>query len=189
MAQLTADMLAAHWRQHHGRLVRQVRYRINGTRPDAEDLVDEAYARAWRARDRWAPQGRLEDPLAAWIARIVANLIKDRGKRPRRIVASLDAPSAAGEAVIGPWLADHAAADALDAAISRIDAAALAPTLLAACGSVEQWEAVTAHMHGRTHAEAAAQLGLTPVVFRARVSRGLARMRAAYAQQLTQDGA
>jgi RNA polymerase sigma factor (sigma-70 family) len=187
MVQLTAEMLGDHWRQHHDRLVWQVRYRIVGVHADAEDLVGEAYMRAWRARAQWTPQGRLEDPLSAWIARIITNLIKDRGKRSRRIIASLDVPSSAGETESGPWLIDHAATGALDAAASRIDAAALAPVLLAACRSPDQQEAIGVYMHGRTRAESAAQLGLTPDAFRARVYRGIARMRAAY-DELPRDG-
>lgn len=189
MSQLTAELLAAHWRQHHVRMVRQVRWRVAGRRADAEDLVAEAYARAWRARDRWMPQAGHEDPLTAWIERITTNLVKDRGRRPWRTVLSIDAPALSGEDVIGPWLVDVAASDALDAVISRIDAQALAPTLLAACGSTEQREAVIAtHMLSQSHTETAKQLVLTVGMVKSRVFRGVRAMRAAYAE-LDQGGA
>lgn len=189
MTTLTAEMLAAHWRQHHDRMIRQVRYRLGGRHVDAEDLVDEAYARAWRARDRWTPQPGHQDPLTAWIATITTNLIKDRAKSAHhRRTLSVDAASLVGEDVVGPWLVDEAALAALDAVADRMDAAALVPALLAACGSHGQREAViAAHMLGQPHAQTALQSGVAVAAIKARVFRGMARMRAAYAE-LTQGG-
>ena len=55
-----------------------------GSLDDAEDLVQETFLRAWRARERFAADGRLE--LRPWLYRIATNACIDALRRlPRRI--------------------------------------------------------------------------------------------------------
>src|SRR5918998_662288 len=66
-------------------------YRLLGSFEEAEDLVQEAFLRAWRRRETY--EGRA--PVGAWLYRIATNACLDAlDKRPRR-------PSASGEV---PWL-------------------------------------------------------------------------------------
>ena len=66
-------------------------YRLLGSFEDAEDLVQEAFLRAWRGRETYA--GRAS--VRAWLYRIATNACLDAlDKRPRR-------PTAAGEVA---WL-------------------------------------------------------------------------------------
>ena len=57
-------------------------YLLGGS-DEAEDAVQEAALRAWRA---W-PKLREEDRFAAWFEQIVANVCRDRGQRRSRLRA------------------------------------------------------------------------------------------------------
>jgi len=56
-------------------------YRLVGSFQDAEDLVQEAFLRAWRGRESYAARA----PVRAWLYRIATNACLDAlDKRPRR---------------------------------------------------------------------------------------------------------
>ena len=57
-----------------------VAYRMAGNRADAEDLVQEAFIRAWRSAPRWQA-GRAA--FSTWLYRVVVNLAIDHKRRPR----------------------------------------------------------------------------------------------------------
>ncbi|MEZ5669170.1 MAG: RNA polymerase sigma factor [Alphaproteobacteria bacterium] len=57
-----------------------VAYRMTGNRSDAEDVVQEAFIRAWRHADRWQP-GRAA--FSTWLYRVVTNAAIDQKRRPR----------------------------------------------------------------------------------------------------------
>jgi RNA polymerase sigma-70 factor (ECF subfamily) len=75
---------AAFYTSSFSRLVGQV-FLVTGDLGDAEDLVQEAMA---RASARW---GRLRDydVPEAWVRRVAMNLAADRGRRSRRRLAAL----------------------------------------------------------------------------------------------------
>src|SRR4029453_15460058 len=52
-------------------------YALTGDRSDAQDVTQEAYARAWR---RWQSVGGHPAP-AAWVRLVVARLVADRWRR------------------------------------------------------------------------------------------------------------
>ena len=60
--------------------VYQVARRLTGSREEAEDLVQETYARAFRAWRSFEPGTNLR----AWLFRILTNLNIDRGRRSQR---------------------------------------------------------------------------------------------------------
>lgn len=63
-------------------LVRAAR-RFTRSQEEAEDVVQEAFLRAWRGRDRY----RGDAPPAAWLRRIVHNVAVERARRaPREVV-------------------------------------------------------------------------------------------------------
>src|ERR1700758_586699 len=88
-------MAAAHAAHHAGMLARARRIVVD---PDlAEDVVQEAFLRAWRARSTFDPTG---GPLANWLLVITANtaidMVKARVRRPPLASGSADedAPAA-----------------------------------------------------------------------------------------------
>jgi RNA polymerase sigma-70 factor, ECF subfamily len=65
-------------------------YRMLGNFEDAEDLVQETFARAWRSRAGF--EGR--STFRAWLYRIATNACLDNIKRNRRRVQTVDVPPA-----------------------------------------------------------------------------------------------
>ena len=64
--------------------VYQVARRLVGTREEAEDLMQETYARAFRSWRSYTPGTNMR----AWLLRILANLNIDRGRRQQRTPSS-----------------------------------------------------------------------------------------------------
>jgi RNA polymerase sigma-70 factor (ECF subfamily) len=60
--------------------VYRVARRLVGSREEAEDLVQDTYARAFRAWQQYTPGTNLR----AWLLRILTNLNVDRGRRSQR---------------------------------------------------------------------------------------------------------
>jgi RNA polymerase sigma-70 factor, ECF subfamily len=64
----------------HADQIYRVARRLVSTREEAEDLVQETYARAFRSRRSYTPGTNLR----AWLFRILTNLNIDRGRREQR---------------------------------------------------------------------------------------------------------
>ena len=80
-------------------------YRRVGSFEDAEDLVQETFARAWRARARFRRQGRWS--FRAWLYRIATNACLDPlARRAPRLLPADVAPAADPEADVPPVVAD-----------------------------------------------------------------------------------
>ncbi|MCE9578251.1 MAG: sigma-70 family RNA polymerase sigma factor, partial [Deltaproteobacteria bacterium] len=73
---------AAHFEAHRRRL-RVHCYRMTGSLDDAEELVQETFLRAWRARAGF--EGRAE--ISTWLHRIATNACLDAlERRPARVL-------------------------------------------------------------------------------------------------------
>jgi RNA polymerase sigma-70 factor (ECF subfamily) len=93
--------------RHRGEL--QVHcYRMLGSLEDAEDLVQEAFLRAWRSRERFSATGRFS--FRAWLYRIATNACLDALRTRSRRVMPPDVVPAADPTVLPsppadlPWL-------------------------------------------------------------------------------------
>jgi RNA polymerase sigma-70 factor (ECF subfamily) len=153
-------MAAAHAAYHARMLARARRIVVD---PDlAEDVVQEAFLRAWRACSSFDPDG---GPLVNWLLVITANtaidMVKARVRRP---------PVASGSA-------DD---DAPAAGLNDIDRLILRSQLrhaLSRIGTHHREAVVEAVLRDRPYAEVAAELGITPATLRTRVHYGLRRLR------------
>jgi RNA polymerase sigma-70 factor (ECF subfamily) len=68
----------------HARLVRRLALNILGDEHEAEDVAQEAFVSAWRARERWSPDAR----FTTWLHRIAVNKAIDRYRGRRAIPES-----------------------------------------------------------------------------------------------------
>ena len=84
--------------ERHRRELQVHCYRMLGSFTDAEDLVQETFLRAWRARDRHEPGSNLR----AWLYRIATNACTDVIRSRRRQVPS--GGTAGGRAAEVSWL-------------------------------------------------------------------------------------
>jgi RNA polymerase sigma-70 factor (ECF subfamily) len=80
------DAFAALWRDSHARLLGVAR-RITGGRADAEDVVQDAFCAAWRARSGYAGTAQ----PSTWLHRIMVNAaLMHLRRRRRRPTEALD---------------------------------------------------------------------------------------------------
>jgi RNA polymerase sigma-70 factor, ECF subfamily len=93
--------------ERHRRALQAHCYRMVGSFEDAEDLVQETFARAWRARKGFRREGRWS--LRAWLFRIATNACLDHVARRSPRVLPADVASAADPEVEPPPVASDVA--------------------------------------------------------------------------------
>ncbi len=137
--------------------------RYVGDEAEAHDVLQEAYASAWLAMRRYDPTR----PFDVWLRAIALNKCRDWSRRRavRRVVRGvmgLDAPeaTAVGDEVPTPdaRLDDQRRAEDLRRALSDLPDALKSPLLLAT-------------LEGRSHAEIASILRITPKAVETRIAR------------------
>jgi putative glutamine amidotransferase len=148
-------------RSHHDELTARLSFALSGDRHAAEDLAQEAFARAWRS----LPEGLTPERQRAWLRRTSRNLAVDElRRRARRPTVALDDADVAART-----LQDAAAPDAAREALATLPAHQRFVLLL-------HFEA------GFTHAEIARLLDTSEEAVRKRVSRSRAAFVRAYRQ-------
>jgi len=155
-------MAAAHAAYHTRLLARARRIVVD---PDlAEDVVQEAFLRAWRACASFDPEG---GPLVNWLLVITANtaidMVKARVRRP---------PLASGQA------GENVPADGLDD-IDRLILRSELRHALSSIGDRHRNAVVETILRDRPYADVAGELGVAPGTLRTRVHYGLRRLRCA----------
>jgi RNA polymerase sigma-70 factor (ECF subfamily) len=171
MAALPDAALRTAYDAHGGELLRFAQ-RSLGDRGLAEEAVQEAFLRAWRAADSYDPARASQRTwLFAILRNVVIDLARARSSRPQ--VAASDGP---GEP------ADDR--DAIEHALTswQVEAA------LADLGVDHRRALVEVHWRGRPYAEVAAELGVPEGTVKSRVYHGLRAMRTALEQQGWRDG-
>jgi RNA polymerase sigma-70 factor, ECF subfamily len=144
----------------HPRLVRTLTA-VLGDPGVAEDCVQEAFVRAWKAWPRWRPEAAVE----AWMYRIALNVAFSQRRRQklRQVTERLLRPS-----------------------LGRADVRIASSPLRQALSTLQPREAAAVmlrHYHGYSRAETAAILGLTERA----VSLRLERARAVLVRELGED--
>jgi RNA polymerase sigma-70 factor (ECF subfamily) len=155
-------MAAAHAAYHARMLARARRIVVD---PDlAEDVVQEAFLRAWRACSSFDPAG---GPLVNWLLVITANtaidMVKARLRRP---------PLASGSA---DETAQATGITAIDLLILRFQLR----HALSGIGAPHRDAVIETILRDRPYADVAAELGVPAGTLRTRVHYGLRRLRCA----------
>jgi len=148
--------------------------RYVGDEAEAHDVLQEAYASAWLAMRRYDPAR----PFDVWLRSIALNKCRDWSRRRavRRVVRGvmgLDTPeaTAVGDDAPAPEarMDDQRKATNLQSALSDLPDALKAPLLLAA-------------LEGRSHAEIASLLRITPKAVETRIARARKKLSEVLAQ-------
>lgn len=172
MAGLPEPALRAAYDAHGGELYRFAR-RSLGDAGMAEEAVQEAFVRAWRAAASYDPARASQ---RTWLFAILRNVVIDlvRARRVR------------------PPLADGPAADApgpaADDSIDRMLTVWEVEDALARLAEDQRRALVEVHWRGRPYAEVATELGVPEGTVKSRVYYGLRAMREALEEQGWRDG-
>jgi RNA polymerase sigma-70 factor (ECF subfamily) len=155
----------------HGRELYSFARRALGDAGHAEDAVQEAFVRAWRASDRYDPAKASQ---RTWLFAILRNVVIDqvRARRSRP-----------------PMAGDHAAPEAgADDAIDHVLTGWQVDAALATLAADQRRVLVEVHWRGRPYAEVAAELGVPEGTVKSRVYYGLRAMRTALEDGGWRDG-
>lgn len=174
MAPLPDAALRSAYDAHGAELYRFAR-RALGDDGQAEDAVQEAFMRAWRASDRYDPA---RSSQRTWLYAILRNVVIDqvRARRSRPALAP-DGADTSG------WRAGHDD-DTIDQVLTswQVDAA------LGTLAEEHRRALVEVHWRGRPYADVAAELGIPEGTVKSRVYYGLRAMRVALEAGGWRDG-
>jgi RNA polymerase sigma-70 factor (ECF subfamily) len=176
--QSLARRIASDLDGHFEQLVRTYQDRLFGfalrrtrSREEAEECIQDAFVRAYRALEGYPSERREALRLRPWLYQIVLNVVRNRVRRPRLVAASLE-----GVHENGLGLADRAEEEPEAVALqaegwSRLERA-LAGLPLRYKTAVE-----LRHVHGLSYAEAAEVLDQPVGTTKSDVHRGLRLLR------------
>jgi RNA polymerase sigma-70 factor (ECF subfamily) len=146
-------------------------YLVTGDGPDAEDAIQEAFIKAYRALDRFRPGA----PFRPWLLAIVTNEARNRRRSAgRRAKLSLQV-SAEGQV-----LSTAASPEAAVVAAERRE------ELLASVGELSEGERLVIsyrYFLGLSEEETATTLGCARGTVKSRASRAIVRLRKAMARE------
>ena len=146
----------------HARRLSAYLYRLTASVHDSEDLMQETFARFFRALDHYRSEGHLQ----AYLFRIAGNLAANRAGAAHRRDVDLDAAAQVADRAPGPYQVAEANAAALDL---RRRLAALPP---------EQREALLLRTHeGMDYADIARAQGASVSAVKVRVFRAREALR------------
>jgi RNA polymerase sigma-70 factor (ECF subfamily) len=175
VAVLPDDALRAAYEAHGPELYRFAR-RSLGDGALAEDAVQEAFVRAWRASASYDPAKASQRPwLFAILRNVVIDMVRARRSRP---------PLSAKGDDDGPEDLGNVAEDGIDQMLTawQVEEA------LAGLGDDHRRALVEVHWRGRPYAEVATELGVPEGTVKSRVYYGLRAMRDALEAQGWRDG-
>ena len=155
----------------HQEIAFRVAFLITRSAPDAEDVTQEAFVKAWRALGRF----RTDAPFRPWLLRIVANEARNRVRSNRRREGRGPRPDAGGRPVL---------AEPIDPGPSpeeRTLAADERRSLLAALGRLRDEDRLVIgarYLLDLSEEEMAEALGVPRGTVKSRLSRAMTRLRA-----------
>lgn len=164
----------------HQEIAFRVAYLITRSAPDAEDVTQEAFVKAWRALDRF----RSGAPFRPWLLAIVANEARNRvrANQRRREVPAPDT---------GTVTATSPAVDPVDPSPSPEERALTGDDrrrLLATLDRLREEDRLvigTRYLLELSEAETAEALGVARGTVKSRLSRAMARLRTALEEAST----
>src|SRR4051794_24239895 len=157
----TGDGLAAAYAAYHRRLLARAR-RIVVDPGLAEEAVQEAFTRAWRACGSFDPA---DGPLVPWLLTITANVAKDLVKARQRRPPL--APATAVESAGGPGVGE----------IDRVVLRAQLRAALAGISELHRSAVVETILRDRPYVDVAREHGIKAATLRTRVHYALRRLR------------
>jgi RNA polymerase sigma-70 factor (ECF subfamily) len=141
--------------------------RMTGSRSDAEDIVQEAFARVWSKAGSWRRGGA---QFSTWLYRVALNLCVDLRRRARLRPEGIDA----ADAVVDP-------APTAEAALAASQRDARVAAAVAALPERQRAAVVLTYTTGLSNAQAAESMALSVKAFEALLVRARRTLRASLA--------
>ena len=157
--------------ERHGTRLMALAVRIVGSRAVAEEIVQEAFTRAWVQAPNWRQKGEAGRAFSAWLSRVATNLAIDQVRRPKTSAIE-DAPEP-----VDP------AADAVDTLIAGEKLARLR-SALAALPPRQRAAIALTYDQGLSNSEGAAAMQTSVGAFELLLVRARRALRIA----MTEDG-
>jgi RNA polymerase sigma factor (sigma-70 family) len=155
--------------ERHSDRVYRLAYRLTGNRPDAEDLTQEAFVRAFRSLDSFEPGS-----VGGWLHRITTNLFLDQARRKQRLRFDALSEERAARLTTGAEPSESYSDQRFDDDVERA-LQALPPDFRAAV--------VLCDVEGLSYEEIATIMGAKLGTVRSRIHRGRAMLREALAHR------
>lgn len=150
--------------------------RFGGDRRDAEEIVQDAFIRAYRALRDYAA-GRVRDlALRPWLYQITLNVARNRARRRSLPTTPLERMSDEGEGVRETPLADDAA-NRPEQAAERAETGTALAQLVAELPPRYRAAVILRHIEGLTYPEVAAALDQPLGTVKANIHRGVRLLR------------
>lgn len=148
-------------------------WRITGETADAEEVLIDAFAQAWRDASRYDAQ---RGSVGAWLMTITRtralDLIRSRGRRDRAVAAAGNEPEAAGVSA-GTWRY------ATSRSAEQSERRRLISIALQGLSAAQRQAIELAYYEGLSHSEIAEKLGEPLGTVKTRVRLGLQKLREA----------
>lgn len=147
---------------------------------DAEEIAQDAFVRAYQALRRYSPERIRLLALKPWLYQIALNVARNRARRKRPRLVSLDGVNE--EETAGSGLEPLAAPGPLpEVVVERAEQSAELALLVRALPERYRVAVLLRHVEGLTYPELAAALRLPVGTVKAHVHRGVRLLRAALA--------
>jgi len=150
--------------------------RLTGSRQDAEECIQDALVRAYRALERYSEERRRALRLRPWLYQITLNVVRNRVRRPTLVTVSVDTPVGNGLAAHSDEQPEHVAV-ATETQTQLANAIARLPKRYATA-------VVLRHVQGLSYAEAAEVLDQPVGTTKSDVHRGVRLLRLALEPEL-----
>ncbi len=149
-----------------------IAYRMSGNHADAQDLVQEAFLRAWKA----LPGIRRDVPLEGWFYRTVTNLFIDQLRRRHGVrLYSMDDPIQTSSGEIGREFPDEGAE--VERAVAGAEVDSRVQDALLSLNPEVRMVIVLADVDGYAYEEIASMMGIPIGTVKSRLHRARAAMR------------
>lgn len=152
--------------ERHNSAAWRLAWRLTGDAGDAEDLVQDAFARLWRQAGRWQSG---QAGVGAWLHRTITNLAIDRSRR-KRPQPMADLPDSVDPAPLA------------DAVVAQADLAGRIQACVQALPERQRAAVVLTYWEGMTGPMAAETLLISPKAFESLLIRARTALKAVLVQ-------
>jgi RNA polymerase sigma-70 factor (ECF subfamily) len=181
LIKLLAEDLDAHFEtlvQAYGNRLYAFALRLTGSPPDAEEIAQDAFVRAYQALRRYEPARIRDLAVRPWLYQIALNVARNRVRGRRLRLVPLESTDEDGDGGLGRPIEPVAdERDGPEATVARREQGAELAALVAALPGRYRAAVVLRHVEELSYGEIAAVLGQSVGTVKSNVHRGVRILR------------